>query len=136
MEDVYGDHEEQLINYGLSNNADLKVELRGADGKFEDYNPNMRVYRVWTWDSYVKHREKEDGVKYDVADGNRSDDLVDQEVKENALALDSVEMEKLQCDFTVQADFLESTFRDLEVEISKKSGIPEDELAILKRLDS
>ena len=64
MEDVYGDHEEQLINYGLSNNADLKVELRGVDGEFEHYNPHLRVYRVWMWDSYVKHREKVDGVSY------------------------------------------------------------------------
>lgn len=136
MEDVYGDHAEQLINYGLGNNTDLKVELRGADGEFEDYNPNTRVYRIWTWDSYVKHREKEDGVKYDVANENRTDDLLDQGATANFIAFDSVEIEKLESDFTVQADFQESAFGDLEKEISQKSGIPEDELILLRRLET
>lgn len=66
-EDVYDAYDVQLIELGLTNNVDLKVELRGADGKFEDYNPNLRQYRIWTWDSYVKHREKEDGVDYSKA---------------------------------------------------------------------
>lgn len=136
MEDVYGDHEVQLIDYGFGNNADLKVEVRGADGKFEDYNANLRVYRVWTWDSYVKHREAADGVKYEIADENGNDDLVVQtEVTENVLAFDSLEIDQLQCDFTMDADFQETTFADLEKEISEKTGIPADELALLRRVE-
>ena len=53
--------------------------------------------------------------------------------EEDTIAFDSVEIEQLPCDHIITADFVESSLADLEVEISKKTGIPVEKLALLHR---
>ena len=43
-------------------------------------------------------------------------------------------IQKLECDFTVEVDFIQTTFADLEVQISEKTGIPVDSIALIRRV--
>lgn len=54
VEIIGGDDPEQtLMDCGLKSNEELMVEVKDEEGNFEDFNPNLRYYRIWTWDNYV-----------------------------------------------------------------------------------
>lgn len=50
------------MDCGLKSNEELMVEVKDEEGNFEEYNPNLRYFRIWTWDNYLSQKEKEDVV--------------------------------------------------------------------------